>query len=345
MSAKRSQEIIGSAVAAGASDIHIGVGSPVMLRIDGVLHPQEGGDVTPEEAEGIVREILGEQRMERLRKDREIDVSFDLGDGVRVRVNCHYERGNVSVAARIIPSHIPTLEQIEFMEVGERILKLRSGMVLFTGPTGSGKSTSLASLIAHMNAEAPRSIVTLEDPIEFVFPKGKGIVRQREYGMDFLSFAEALKRVLRQDPEVIMVGEMRDPETIAAALTLAETGHLILATLHTPNALLSVDRIIDAFPAHQQSQVRSQLSLSLRMVVAQHLVPSLEGGRIALREVMVNTVAVGNVIRTNRTPELASVMQMGDEAGMITFEKAAKKLYKEKRISKETLESALTTLK
>jgi twitching motility protein PilT len=192
-----------------------------------------------------------------------------------------------------------------------------------------------------VNSTQARSMVTLEDPIEFLFPKGKGVIRQRQFGQDFLSFAEALKRVLRQDPDIVMVGEMRDPETIAAALTLAETGHLILATLHTPNAVQTVDRIIDVFPPYQQPQIRSQLSMSLKAIIAQRLLPKEGGGRIATREILINTPACGNIIRDNRTQELKSVLQTGAETGMISFEKDAKRLLKEGLISKETFEAAV----
>ena len=216
--------------------------------------------------------------------------------------------------------------------------------MLFTGPTGEGKSTSLAAMLKHIRENRAVNIVTLEDPIEFVFPSGDGIIRQREYGNDFLSFPDAMKHVLRQDPDIVMVGEMRDPETVAAALTLAETGHLIFATLHTPNTVQTVDRIIDLFPPHQQSQARSQLSFSLKAIVAQKLIPAKDGGRTALREILINTPAVAHIIRENRTQELKSVLQTGESLGMLTFEKAAKKLYKEGAISKEVYEAVIELL-
>jgi twitching motility protein PilT len=322
----------------GASDVHVAVGAPVLFRIDGALTSQTKQDMTPAAALSLVRAVLGAERMKRFEAEREIDVSFALKGGLRVRVNCHYERGNVGMAARLIPAEIPSLEDVGLTELFESISAMRGGLVLFTGPTGCGKSTSLAVLLQELSTRESHSIVTLEDPIEFVFPKGKGIIRQRELGLDFRSFPEALKRVLRQDPDIVMVGEMRDPETIAAALTLAETGHLIFATLHTPNAMQAIDRIIDGFPPHQQAQVRSQLSLSLRAVIGQTLLPRVKGGRVALREVLVNVPAVAHTIRDNRTQELVSVMQTNEDAGMITFDKAAKKLLKEGAIAKETYE-------
>ena len=249
--------------------------------------------------------------------------------------SCSIERGNTTVAARVIPKDIPSLASLGLSDLASRFTADRQGLVLFTGPTGSGKSTSLASIIHSMLQESAVNVITLEDPIEFLFAHGKGVARQRQYGEDFLSFPEALKHVLRQDPDVVMIGEMRDPETIAAALTLAETGHLIFATLHTPNAVQTVDRIIDVFPPHQQGQVRSQLSMSLKAVVAQRLVPSTAGGRVALREILVNTPAVGHIIRDNRSAELSSVLQTNDALGMCTFEKSAKTLLKEGKITKE----------
>ncbi len=217
----------------------------------------------------------------------------------------------------------------------------RGGVIWFTSLSGAGKSTSLASLIQYIDSQRAANIVTLEDPIEFLFPKGKGLITQRQLGEDFLSFAGALRSVLRQDPDIVMVGELRDPETIAAALTLAETGHLIFATLHTPNTVQSIDRIIDVFPPHQQAQVRSQLSMSLRTVIAQRLLPAVKGGRIAQREILVNTPACSNIIRENRMQELQSVLQTGSETGMVSFEKDAKRLYKEGVISKEVWEWAV----
>lgn len=319
-----------------ASDVHVVAGCPILFRIDGELVPQTQELVTAAQAEQCAKEILGGEAFKRFQAQREIDASFDLGDGTRLRINCSIERGNATVAARIIPGTIPSLASLGLQDLAEQFSKHRQGLILFTGPTGSGKSTSLASIIHAMAEESPVNIVTVEDPIEFVFPHGKGIVRQRQFGEDFLSFPEALKHVLRQDPDIVLVGEMRDPETIAAALTLAETGHLIFATLHTPNTTQTVDRIVDVFAPHQQSQIRSQLSLSLRAIVAQRLVPCAKGGRVAVREVLVNTPAVAHIIRDNRAQELQSVLQTNESLGMRTFQKDAQRLTKEGMISKET---------
>lgn len=328
------------AVEAHASDVHLAVGSPLLFRIDGQLVPQTKAALTESDAESFVKDVLGEENFKRLQEDLEIDVAFQLEDGSRLRVNCHYERGNVGLVARIVPTQIPSMEDLDLQTIAESFINMEEGLVLFTGPTGTGKSTSMAAIINHINQSRATSIITLEDPIEFLFPAGQGLIRQRQLGQDFRSYPEALKRVLRQDPNIVMVGEMRDPETIAAALTLAETGHLIFATLHTPNAIQTVDRIIDVFPPHQQPQIRAQLSMSLKAVIAQRLLPKEGGGRIAQREVLINTPACANTIREGRIQELKSVLQTGAELGMIPFEKDAKRLYKEGLISKETFEAA-----
>ncbi|MDB4978969.1 MAG: twitching motility protein PilT [Candidatus Peribacteria bacterium] len=328
----------------GASDVHIAVGSPILFRIDGQLVPQSKQVMSPTQGDQFVRGVIGETSYKRLKEMREIDVSFELPSGVRMRVNCMYERGNVGLIARIIPNEIPSLEALGLQHLAEQFCSLSQGFILFTGPTGSGKSSSLAAIIDYINHTRAAHIVTLEDPIEFVFGRGQGLIRQRQYGQDFLSFAEAMKRVLRQDPDIVMVGEMRDPETIATALTLAETGHLIFATLHTPNTIQTVDRIIDVFPSHQQAQIRSQLSMSLTAIVAQKLLPKEGGGRVALREVLLNTPAVANIIRTSRAQELKTVLQTSESIGMITFAKAAKRLYDEGAISKEIYELVMASI-
>lgn len=330
--------IFQKATDAGASDVHVAVGSPLLFRINGELVPQTKANIAESEAASFVKAVLSEADFKRLKEDKEVDVSYALSDGTRLRVNCHFERGNMGLVARVIPETVPDLAALTLETIIPAFAQHEEGLILFTGPTGTGKSTSMASMIQYINQTSARSIVTLEDPIEFLFPQGKGLIRQRQLGQDFLSFAEALKRVLRQDPDIVMVGEMRDPETISAALTLAETGHLILATLHTPNTVQTVDRIIDTFPPHQQPQVRSQLSMSLKAIIAQRLLPKVGGGRTAQREILVNTPASSNIIRDNRTQELKSVLQTGGDTGMISFEKDAKRLLKEGLISKEVYE-------
>jgi twitching motility protein PilT len=327
-----------------ASDVHITVGAPILFRIDGLLIPQSDVVVTAEQATQLTKSALGEVNWKRFEKERELDASYQLKDGTRLRVNCAFERNNPTLAARIIPTKIPDLETLGLENLAPLLCNHHEGLVLFTGATGSGKSTSLASLIHNIQTQRPINLITLEDPIEFLFPQVQGCVRQRAYGEDFHSFAEGLKHVLRQDPDVVMVGEMRDPETISSALTLAETGHLIFATLHTPNTTQTVDRIIDVFPAHQQPQVRSQLSMSLKAIVAQRLVPHSQGGRVALREVLFNTPAVSNIIRDNRPQELKSVLQTNEDIGMVSFEKNAKQMMDAQIITKEVYDVVLDTL-
>ncbi|MEI8230270.1 MAG: PilT/PilU family type 4a pilus ATPase [Candidatus Peregrinibacteria bacterium] len=332
------ESIFGEAVKRKASDVHIVVGQPVLVRIDGVLSPLGKDIITAATAQSFMQQILRKEAWERFEKEREIDISYAAKDGVRFRVNGHYERGNVGMVARLIPEQIPSLEELGITDIAEHLFNRQSGLILVTGPTGHGKSTTLAAMLRHINETQAQSIVTLEDPIEFLFPFGRSVIRQRQFGEDFLSFPEALKRVLRQDPNIVMVGEMRDLETIAAALTLAETGHLILATLHTPNTVQTIDRIVDVFPPHQQGQIRTQLSLTLTAIIAQVLVPRMPSGRIAVREIMMNTPAVANIIREDRSQELQTFLQTGMEQGMQTFEKDAKRLFAEGLIAKETVE-------
>ncbi len=317
--------------------MHVTVGMPIIFRIDGELTPQGKQANTPAKVTSFIKALIGPANYKKFTEEKELDTSYSTSSGVRLRINCHFERGNPGLAARIIPTVIPELEEVGLGEL-EYLCDYEEGLILFTGPTGAGKSTSMASMIQHISDHKGGNIITLEDPMEFVFTGDKGIIRQRQYGSDFLSFPEALKRVLRQDPDVIMVGEMRDLETIAAALTMAETGHLVFATLHTPNAVQTVDRIVDVFPSHQQQQIRTQLSLSLRAIIAQRLVPCSHGGGIAQREVLINTPAVANIIRDNRAQELGSVLQTGKDTGMCTFEKHAKELLKAGEIDKETFE-------
>ena len=325
-----------TAVKKGASDVHIIVGYPIMFRMDGELEPQAKTALTKAQVTAFVKGITSPASFKRLENDLELDISYALKSGARMRINCHYERGSLSLVARIIPTDIPDLETLGFTDGAMELCNLQNGIILFTGPTGTGKSTSMAAMLDYINQNRASNIMTLEDPIEFLFPKGKGVIRQRQMGDDFHHFGDAMRSVLRQDPDIVMVGEMRDLETISAALTLAETGHLIFATLHTPNAIQSVSRLVDVFPPHQQQQIRTQLSLSLRAVVAQKLIPHADGGRCAHREVLINTPAVANIIRENRIQELTSVLQTGRDNGMCSFEQDAKRLYKEELISAET---------
>lgn len=323
------QNLWSAAMKKGASDVHAVTGSAVMVRIDGLLVPLSPEVLSESAVTAQMKKFLSDEQWKRFHTEGDLDCSTLLEDGTRLRINCHRTGGMPAFAARIIPETIPSLQDLLMPDTVMQLARDRDGLLLFTGPTGSGKSTSLAAIIQQLLAESPLNVITLEDPVEFRIRPGKGIIRQRELGTDFLSFPEGLKHVLRQDPDVVMVGEMRDLESIALALTLAETGHLVLATLHTPNSSQSIDRIVDVFPPHQQAQVRLQLSLSLRAVVAQRLLPRKGGGRVANREILIRTPAVANIIREHRIAELTSVLQTGQAEGMMTFEKDVKRLQKE----------------
>ena len=330
----------------GASDVHIAVDAPVIFRINGTLTPISKGNLSAADVKKILTAVLGAAQYKVFEEKKEVDVSYAITKTLRIRANCHFEKGNPGMVARLVPQDIPTLEDINMEEIADDLCNLREGLILFTGPTGAGKSTSLAAMINAIRSRRPVNVVTLEDPIEFLFPQSKesGVIRQRQYGEDFTAFDEALKRVLRQDPDIVMVGEMRDVETIAAALTLAETGHLVFATLHTPNTTQTIDRIVDVFPSHQQQQIRSQLSLSLKAIISQRLLPAKDGGRVSLREMLINTPAVANIIRENRLQELTSILQVGSKDGMFTFEADLKRLKKEGRITTEVYDQIIDTV-
>ena len=317
-----------------ASDLHLAVGLPPILRIDGILVRTDDPTVDAKMIEGVLWRVLTSEQRERFERERDLDFSYDMG-GFRFRVNVCYERGNVSLVARVIPSVIPSFRELLIPDIVADLTLAHSGLVIVTGPTGSGKSTTLASMIERINNEQPVSITTLEDPIEFLFVSKKAKLTQRELGGDMRTFADGLKHVLRQDPNVVMVGEMRDPETIATTLTLAETGHLVLSTLHTPSAAQAIDRIIDSFPPFQQTQIRSQMALSLKAVISQHLLPREGGGRVAAREVLLNTPAVGNLIRENKVAQIPNVMQTSLSAGMFTLSQNLRDLVKEGLIAKD----------
>jgi len=320
-----SSNIWSSAVEAKASDIHVVSGQPLMFRIDGTLSVQ-AEPFTQAHVSALMKQFLTEKQQKQFVESQDLDCSYTLEDGTRFRINCHIVGGFPAFTARIVPKVIPSPEELTMPSVVMDLARSRDGLMLFTGPTGAGKSTSLACIIKQLLSEQALNVITLEDPIEFDIPAGKGLIQQRELGRDFSNFPDGLKHVLRQDPDIVMVGEMRDLESIALALTLAETGHLVLATLHTPNTSQTIDRIVDVFPPHQQSQVRLQLSLSLRAVVAQRLLPKKGGGRIANREILVRTPAVSNIIRENRLQEMSSVIQTSATDGMVTFEKDVKRL-------------------
>ncbi|MDD5566679.1 MAG: type IV pilus twitching motility protein PilT [Patescibacteria group bacterium] len=346
------EQLLKIAVEKGASDLHLVADMPPILRIDGELTEiPDAKPIDPETLKTMVFDILDERRLKTFEGNRELDISYEIKGLSRFRVNLHWEKDRVSLAARVISTITPSLEQLQMPPVVFELLRLKQGLILVTGPTGCGKSTTLAAMIDLINSERRCNIITLEDPIEFIYTPKKSIIRQRQLGSDMLSFQEALKHVLRQDPNVILVGEMRDLDTIATTITMAETGHLVLATLHTYNAAQTVDRIIDVFPPNQQSQIRLQLSLFLKGIISQQLLPRLRTkkgvmgnpkveplsyGRVATREVLINTPAIANLIRENKIPQIKSVIQTSAEYGMHTMDQDIKRLYKEGFISRET---------
>ncbi|MFZ5591990.1 MAG: type IV pilus twitching motility protein PilT, partial [Bacillota bacterium] len=318
------EQILRTALARRASDIHLTVDSPPVLRLHGQLVrlEQDGRDLTltPAVLEDMLQQLLTPAQLEQFRERGDLDLAYSLPDGARFRVNVYRQKGCPAVALRVINTSIPSFHDLGLPEVIARLARLPRGLVLVTGPTGSGKSTTLAAMVDLINREQAVHILTLEDPIEYVHRHKKAVVNQREIGHDSLSFAAALRAAMREDPDVILVGEMRDPETIAVALTAAETGHLVLATLHTSSAAQTVDRIIDVFPPYQQQQIRVQLANSLQGVVSQQLIPRADRqGRVLALEIMVVTPAIRNLIREGKTYQIISQLQTGGKFGMQTM--------------------------
>lgn len=327
------KKILEMCVAYQSSDLHLLVGVPPMLRVHGnLLAIPEMGNLTPAQVSELVTPLLSTEQQELLKIDRELDFSYAIATGARFRINVYYEKGNLAAALRYIPREIRTLEDLHLPPILGELTKLKQGLVLVTGPTGHGKSTTLAAMIERINQERSEHIVTIEDPIEYVHLPQKSIVSQRELHADTHSWNVALKSVLREDPNVVLVGEMRDYETIEAALTIAETGHLVLATLHTNSAAQTIDRIVDVFPEKEQSQIRGQLSLSLEAVVAQRLIPAVDGGRVAVCEVLIANSAVRSLVRDGKAHMLQSVMQTSSDSGMRTLEMALAEAYKAGKI-------------
>src|SRR5680860_6015 len=304
-----------------ASDLHLQVGLAPTLRIDGKLLPVQGGKILDDESiEKLIFSILDDEQKEILLKDKEFDFSFAYGDLGRFRVNAFHERGNLAAALRLIPNELLSIEQLQLPQIVNKFAEYPRGLVLVTGPTGSGKSTTLAALVDKINRERAHHIVTIEDPIEFTHKSKKSVVVQREVHYDTYSFSAALRSSLREDPDVVLIGEMRDLETIAAAITIAETGHLVFATLHTNSAAQSIDRMIDVFPPHQQPQIRAQLSNILMTICSQRLIPAIGGGRVVAAEILVTNPAVRNIIREGKTHQLDAVIQTSVDQGMQTMD-------------------------
>lgn len=319
-----------------ASDLHLQVGLPPMIRIDGALTKVENPMVLgPNDVKTLAYSVLDEKQRKMLEEDLELDFSFAYGNLARFRVNAFHEKGNLAVALRLIPTKIRTVEELGLPPVINTFTEYPRGLVLVTGPTGSGKSTTQAAMIDKINTERAVHIITIEDPIEYQHHHKKSIIVQREVHFDTLTFGAGLRSALREDPDVILIGEMRDLETISTAVTLAETGHLVLATLHTNSASQSIDRMIDVFPPHQQQQIRIQLSNVLQAIVSQRLIPMVGGGRVAAAEILVVNAAVRNIIRDAKTHQIDAVIQTGAEAGMQTMDTTLVKLVHEGKISYE----------
>ena len=305
-----------------ASDLHLQVGLPPMLRIDGALVPATNQPALNEAmVETLVFQILSVEQKQILEKDKEFDFSFSFGDLGRFRVNAFHERGNLAAALRLIPNEMKTVHELGMPSVVNSFADFPRGLVLVTGPTGSGKSTTLAALVDKINSERSAHIITIEDPIEFTHRSKRSVVVQREVHYDTYSFGAALRSSLRQDPDVVLIGEMRDLETISAAITIAETGHLVFATLHTNSAAQSIDRMIDVFPPHQQPQIRAQLANILMGICAQRLVPAIGGGRVVAAEVLVANPAVRNIIREGKSHQLDAIIQTSSAQGMQTMDR------------------------
>jgi len=320
--------ILNFAVEQGASDVILTAGVPPALRVDGKLRYTKGEPLRPADTQRLIYDILSEGQVARFERDRELDFSLTLAGEHRFRVNCYWQRDCVGAAFRVIPADIPVLDDLGVPPIMRDLVLRPQGLILITGPTGHGKSTTQAALIDIVNTQKQVHIVTIEDPIEFLHTSKRSVVDQREVGQDTLSFSEALRRVLRQDPDVILVGEMRDLETVRTVLTAAETGHLVIATLHTNDAAQTIDRIIDTFPPHQQGQVRAQLSFCLLAVLSQRLLPRKVGqGRVLATELLLNNAAVANLIREGKIQNIYGVMETQGRIGMYTMDACLKDLY------------------
>ncbi len=318
----------------GASDLHIVPGVSPVFRVNGELRLSENEKITPERSKSLIYSLMTEGQRKKFEKYCEMDFSFGVSGIGRFRINVHYQRRSVACAIRLIPYNIPSLSDLNLPPILADLALKEKGLILVTGPTGCGKSTTLAAMVRIINEKRACHIITIEDPIEYLHSHKRSVVEQREVGEDTLSFASALKYALREDPDVILIGEMRDLETIATAITAAETGHLILATLHTPDAPQAIDRVIDVFPPYQQPQVRTQLSSSLQAIISQRLLPKKDGkGRIPAVELLITTSAVSNLIRSDKIYQLYTTMETGSKFGMQTMDQALRDLVKGGQIS------------
>lgn len=330
-------DILQMLVDAQGSDVHVGVGSPVMLRINGQLTPVEGSPILESEhTEALIYPLLSQEQRDYVKVNKELDFGYQFKDAGRFRINVFHSMGSLSAALRLIPAKIRTIDELNLPSIFHTFAQYQQGLILMTGPTGEGKSTSLAALIDEINHNRSEHIVTVEDPIEFVYSPDKSIISQREINQDTHGWDIALKSVLREDPDVVLIGEMRDYETIASAITIAETGHLVFATLHTATAAQTIDRIIDVFPAAQQGQIRQQLANTIKVIASQRLLPKLGGGRVAALEVLIANPAIRNLIREQKSHQIDNVMQTSADAGMMLMESHLLQLIQQGVISPET---------
>ena len=334
------EDLLRLAIDEGASDIHLSVGSAPVLRMRGELIKLDVAPLTAEDTEMLARAVTSETNLQRVKEEGSVDFAFSYRDTDRFRANVYRQKGSIGVALRLIPKRLMTLEEIGMPPAVRSLLSLPRGLILVTGPTGSGKTTSLASMLNVINESSRHHILTIEDPIEYYHDHKRGIVNQREIGVDVPNFAEALRRALRQDPDVILVGEMRDLETMEIAITAAETGHLVFATLHTTGASRTVDRIVDSFPMEKQEQIRVQLSTNLKAVLSQLLIPRIDGkGRVGAFELMINTPSIASLIRDNKTFRISTDIQTGAKYGMVSLETSLVDLFNRTLISYEEVMS------
>ena len=328
--------LVETVIAEGASDLHFTTGSPPIIRSSGALIPLvKHSPHTREHIEGILRELANEEEVENFFQTQELDFSYQYKDVARFRGNAFFEKGVISIALRLIPKDIRTLDELNLPNVLETFTQLEQGFFLVVGPVGQGKSTTLASMIEQINQNRTEHIITIEDPIEFMYEPKKSIINQREVRVDTKSFHTALRSAFRQDVDVILVGEMRGPDTMSAAVTAAETGHLVFSTLHTNNAAQTIDRIIDSFPGAQQDQIRLQLASSLAGIFSQRLVPRISGGLIPAYELLINNEAVANLIREKRTHEINAIIETGSQSGMIDMNRSLAELVRKGEITPE----------
>ncbi len=336
------QDLLNKTIEHKGSDLHIVAGFKPIIRVDGTLRQVDTYPELPKElTQKIVFELLTEQQKEMLVANRSIDFSYgygsgDYGDKGRFRVNAYYQRDTLAASLRLLPSTVKTIEELGLPDICHTFASYKQGFILVTGPTGHGKTTTIASMVNEINMTRSENIITIEDPIEYVYGKGKSVLSQREIGRDTHSWNEALKSTLREDPNIVVIGEMRDPESIASAITIAETGHLVFSTLHTNSASQSIDRIIDSFPQSQQNQVRIQLSSALAGILSQRLIPSINGGRVVASEILMATNAIKSNIREAKTHLIDSIIETSNDAGMISMEASLASLVRKGAITLET---------